>query len=113
RYGLAHHMGSHSPGSVFRIEQLSFQLGADPRTIRFNGPAATEAGRISSEKICLLLMQVPEPRNIAAVGPSPGRGIFQQALIFPGNACAIVMEGDIFTQQAVVIAESFGKAVGG
>src|SRR5690606_8741652 len=78
--------------------------------IRGRTPSSTYSDRIAPEKIRLLLSHIPEPRDIAVAGISSVCAFILEALKGRVGLAAIVVPGDVFTQQAIIVTQAIRKS---
>src|SRR5688500_555715 len=102
-------MRSHPPWTELSICQCLLQCYAQTVMRCFIVTSGAESGGICAKEISFLLKDIPETRYVGAGGPSPFCGRVLQSIIFTGNPGSVVVEGNEFPQQPIVIAQSIWK----
>src|SRR5690606_41694573 len=105
----SHYLVVYSSTSPRWVQQSLHQVFTYSFGIRYLGSAGNHDRSITSQKRCLLLFYIAEPRNIDA----PGRifticTIIQMSFIFSTDIGTVVMKGQIPAQYTRTVAQTCG-----
>ncbi len=111
--GLAHHPGADAPGPVLRVEDLFLEGLAGAAGVGIGVAGGGKAGCVAADEVdVVLLKEVAEAGDVGTAGAAADGGDIGVAVVGGVDTCAEVVKGDIFAEEAVVIAEACGEAAG-